>query len=306
MCRYTIYSVIVLIVCAGVFLQADPVLENAGIFEIPDSSIADPSEIIDTITPATPSGQSSEVKAQAEAIDTSTEQIGFVDSTVSAASFGKENGPTIVPHRKTGIGLNFGLRLFYPVELNEILEELWSRMPQDSGFGTALALGIPFRVKVLIAPVPGFGIMPFVQALVAGSELTSYDPDSLTELAGMYEIIAGVDIFMKFAPYRRVSFKLGGGFFGEWARIEFMGDLGDMRLSGNGFGAQLICGLDINFNRVMINIDFSIPMFASMDLTQESGDLIYNDDSYRSNDISIPTRTSFWGIEIKPGVTFRF
>jgi hypothetical protein len=212
---------------------------------------------------------------------------------------------------RVGLGLNIGIQFFNPKEINQLLEDMFDDMKGNmiiiNEYGTSnFYMTSPFKIKLLIYPVQFLAIEPYAQFAYGPKILTINDNSAFLNY---FDISLGVNIWAKFNPQKRVSFKLGAGGFVCHNRIAIKGDLGDMTLSGNGSGFNALAGLDINLRKTTVNIDFIVPVGIST-IKNRDGSLSLEEDSYTAfratNQYSYPRKINLIGFQFRPGVTFLF
>jgi hypothetical protein len=211
-----------------------------------------------------------------------------------------------------GFGLNFGITLFYPSEVNEMIGDIYKDFKGgfDEYINTItpfLFYGISLKAKGVFCLNRRFALEPYGQVFVASKgiefQLTPY-------YAYLYVFFfsGGVNCWVRFNPGKLVSFKAGAGGFAGYGRIEVDG-AGRLSQSGPGFGGNLLAGIDVAFRKIVVNVDCSLPV-GVINFYHRTGEIVLHDYSgsstTRQEYTNYPERIWLLGFEIRPGVTFRF
>jgi hypothetical protein len=86
------------------------------------------------------------------------------------------------------------------------------------------------------------------------------------------------------------------------------GDAGKVSLKGNGFGANILAGIDVTFRKAVVNLDFSVPI-GVLKYQKKNGKLLINErvaSDVFTGYTGYPRKVILTGFEFRPGVTFRF
>ncbi len=227
----------------------------------------------------------------------------FFLGSVSMAEDGTESQTR---GKKSGVGLNIGARIYYPIDINTLISDIWDEMKTGyvvSQMGNeALFLGTPVKLKGVIYVVPKFCIEPYGQFLWSGKVLRVSGAASRDGNVNVIDLSGGCNFWFKFSPQKRVSFKMGAGGYGGYTFLFVSGYTGDLTMKGSGYGGNVLAGIDITFTKVAINIDFIVPIGVSK-FTHQEGELSIGDEW---EPYKYPSRYTHYGFEIRPGITFHF
>jgi len=264
---------------------------------------------------ASDSIQSNSRTTQENAYDTapavtsdSARQPGAVtlEKTVPAENPDDDQEPIVRRQKRSGMGLNIGFRFFYPVEVNNLIEDIWEEM-KSGGITTreigsqALFLATSLKLKGILYIGTFFCIEPYGQFLWAPKQLSISGAVSRKTSTNLFDFSGGLNFWFKVSPQKRVSFKCGLGGFGGYSMLDISGYVGDTRLSGAGYGGNVLAGIDICLKKVAVNIDFIVPIGFS-DFTTRDGDL----DADNAETWKYPSKLAQTGFEFRPGITFHF
>jgi hypothetical protein len=214
-----------------------------------------------------------------------------------------------------GFGLNFGVTIFAPKEVNVILEDIYDEL--KSGYlvydlGTPkMFVGESFKLKGVFYLNRNLALEPYGQAFWAGKWLFISGASDESAWVNLLFYSAGLNFWLRVNPEKLVSFKTGVGGFAGYSHIEVSGDLGRVTLKGSGFGANLLAGIDVTFSKAVINLDFTVPV-GVIKYKKRKGQLkIYelaNDTPYYEHPETpkYPKKVLLAGFEFRPGITFRF
>jgi hypothetical protein len=216
--------------------------------------------------------------------------------------------PSAAPSKRFGFGISFGERIYYPPEINDFSKDIFNELKNGyvvtSELGSAdIFMAYAFRAHFLFLPVPNLGVTPYGDILWSPKFLmTNYSSENINLLC----YTGGVNAVGIFTPHKRVSFKAGAGLSYGSANLYASGDLGSSTISGSVFGINLLAGINITFSKVMINVDFTVPVQAAQ-FTSQSG--YFLGPSYDVVDGGGPTyrypkSANLIGLEINEGVTF--
>lgn len=249
----------------------------------------------------------------------STTSISAQDSTSTGTEVMKLDDRS-APYN--GFGLNFGVTIFIPKEvntmINDIYDELKSGYYMISEIGTPdMFMGESFKLKGVFYLNHHFALEPYGQVFWAGKYLYVSGAENSAWVHLLF-YSGGLNFWIRVNPEKLVSFKTGIGGFEGYSQIEVTGDAGRVSLKGNGFGANILAGIDITFSKTVINLDFTVPV-GMIKYQKRKGSLSIGDDGYQYNYYDTdqfysvpssyrryPKKVLLAGFEFRPGVTFRF
>jgi hypothetical protein len=222
------------------------------------------------------------------------------DTTQEPAQAFKEEPPAKM--KRSGIGFNIGSRIFFPDEVNELIEDIWDEMKKggitESEFGSpTMFLASEIKLKGIIYFVPFFCLEPFGQFLWSGKQLRIRGDVERDASINVIDLSGGLNCWFKVSPKKRASFKCGAGGFGGYTILKVSGDEGETELTGYSYGGNFLAGLDICFTRISINIDFIVPIGIT-DFSDRIGRLDFSTE--------YPDKLQHFGLEIRPGLTIQF
>jgi hypothetical protein len=224
-----------------------------------------------------------------------------------------------------GFGLNFGVTIFAPKEVNVMLEDMYDDL--KSGYsvydmGTPrMFMGESFKLKGVFYLNHNLALEPYGQAFWAGKWLFISGATDKSAWVNLMFYSAGLNFWVRVNPKKLVSFKTGVGGFAGYSHIEISGDLGKVSLKGSGFGANLLAGIDVTFSKAVINLDFTAPIGVikynqrkgHLQLDSYSPNYVYSTSDYTNSTrdynyyySKYPKKVLLAGFEFRPGVTFRF
>ena len=242
------------------------------------------------------------------AVDVSTTKIQDVENDNAATEI--ESKATSAKYN--GIGFNFGILLFFPGEINDLISDMYEDLKRDYLVLTELGepkmfLGFPLKLKGVFYLNPYLGIEPYGQVHWAGKYLTVKVSGAADESAWVHFLFfsGGVNCWLRLSPHKRVSFKLGAGGFGGYSLLVVTGDRGDMTLGGAGYGGNVLAGLDITLGKVAINMDFTVPIGMINYDSRDGGLSFYGRSGYPGN-YTYPEKVMLVGFEFRPGLTIKF
>lgn len=214
--------------------------------------------------------------------------------------------PSAMPLKRFGFGISFGERIYYPPEINDFSTDIWNELKSGyvvtSELGSAdIFMAYAFNAHFLFLPVPYLGITPYGDILWSPKFLvTNYSSENINLLC----YTGGVNAVGIFTPHKRFSFKAGAGLSYGSADLYASGDLGSSTMSGSVFGINLLAGVNITFSKVMINVDFTVPVQTAQ-FTSRSGGLEDPNIIYETTPLyRYPKSANLIGLEINEGVTF--
>jgi hypothetical protein len=174
-------------------------------------------------------------------------------------------------------------------------------------------MGESFKLKGVFYLNRHFAFEPYGQVFWAPKYLTIINIDRSAWVHLLF-YSGGLNTWFRLNTDKLVSFKTGVGAFGGYSHIEVTGDAGKVSLKGNGFGANILAGVDVTFRKAVINLDFSIPV-GVLKYQKRNGKL-FNDELVMNNEFigytgntgytGYPRKVILTGFEFRPGVTFRF
>ena len=228
------------------------------------------------------------------------------DTTQRIESFDRSSG-------YRGIGLNFGLTLFYPSEVNDMIDDIYSEFIRGYEeftdiFPPSMFWGISLKGKGVFCLNRHFALEPYGQVFIA-SESIAHSLFPGFEYIYVFFFSGGINCWVRFNADKLVSFKTGVGAFGGYSRIEMDGDVGRLSMSGPGFGGNVLAGLDLTFRNVVVNMDFAVPIGVIRYLHRTGDLIIYGQNGYSATPpvyTNYPDRLLLFGFEFRPGVTFKF
>jgi hypothetical protein len=212
-----------------------------------------------------------------------------------------------IPYKKFGFGISFAERIFYPQEINDLSKDIYDEMKRGyivlSEMGSAdIFLAYSFRAQFLASPIPNLSIVPYADVLWMPKFLMM---NSSSENIHLLCYTGGINVLGIVAPQKRITFKGGAGFSYGSSNLYVSGDYGDVTMSGSVFGINLIAGLNINLNKVTINVDFIVPV-QTADFSSRSGSLNSSAPVGSGTVYRYPKSANLIGLEIREGVTFNF
>ena len=235
--------------------------------------------------------------------------LGFAedaDTTERIETFDRSSG-------YRGLGLNFGFTLFYPSEVNDMINDIYNEFLQGyeqyaEMLKPALFWGISLKGKGVFYLNRQFSLEPYGQIFTASESI-----DHLLfpgfEYIYVFFFSGGINCWFRFNTENLVSFKTGVGAFSGYGRIEMDGGVGRLSMSGPGFGVDLLAGLDLTFRKVIVNMDFSVPVGVIRYLHRKGDLILYGENGYTATPpvyTNYPAQLLLLGFEFKPGVTFKF
>jgi hypothetical protein len=232
-------------------------------------------------------------------------------ATTSAFSGGSEARKSHdVFNAKGGMGISVGVLIFYPIGLTEFSQDVYDQWKASLPGEIVDSLGnlpifemFSLRVKGLINLNPVLGLEPTASIGYSPKVMTVVDYSQYDSYLTALDVSAGCNVWARLAPKRRFSFKTGAGVFVNYSHIAVSGYMGDLSVTGFGFGANLLAGLDITLRRVVITIDGVVPFeYAAYGAPQ--GTLRYV--SADSGTYRYPKSVTSVGFEIRPGITLLF
>jgi hypothetical protein len=206
--------------------------------------------------------------------------------------------------KKNGVGLSIGALFFSPSEVNDFSEDLWEEL--KSGYIVTLDMGnpkmfaaYPFKLRGLFSPAKWLSLEPYGEILWGPKLLMIQGASDDSVFLSLMAYSAGVNFWFSLPSPGKIDFKLGTGAFFAYSTLNVSGDLGKAALSGTGFGANLLIGLDIDLRKIIVTLDGIIPI-GSVEYSVDKDRL----DSYV--DARFPSRLSLVGFSIRPGILFKF
>jgi hypothetical protein len=209
----------------------------------------------------------------------------------------------VVPIKPMGPAASFGMRVFYPGEVNDYLAHVYQAMAEGErvadDFGmSALFLSYSVRGRGLFPITARQSLEPFLQYFIAPKVMTLTGDIEKLVWVFLTGYQPGANWWYKFNPEKRITFKAGAGAFYSWNSLNISGDLGDEGFSGSGGGVQALIGMDITFRKLAINLDGGF-VYGSSSLGDHEGAL--NVDLPDK-----PARLNLTGFEFRPGITFHY
>jgi len=240
--------------------------------------------------------------------------IAFLCCAFSGAGFADDSETDMTAatpsSQYNGIGLNFGVLLFFPSELNDMVKDIYDEL--KNGYYITNELGepsifmaFPFNVKGIFYLNPHIALEPNAQVLWTGKLLFISGAGDESVWINMFFFSGGLNSWVRFNPDKRFSFKMGLGGFGGYSLINVTGDLGEVTLGGAGYGGNLLAGLDITFGKVAVNIDFSVPV-GVINYSKREGELNIVDEDNPYYYRGYPKQVLLLGFQFRPGVTLKF
>jgi hypothetical protein len=253
--------------------------------------------------------------------------VSFLSTSVSA----QDNNDTtskVADDRSApynGFGLNFGVTIFVPKQVNDMIDDIYDDFKSGytviSEFGApVMFLGESFKLKGVFYLNRNIGLEPYGQAFWAGKLIhfttssTNIFSSGKSAWVHLLYYSGGLNTWIRLNPDKLVSFKTGAGAFGGYSHIEVTGDAGKVSLKGNGFGANVLAGIDITFKKAVVNLDFTVPI-GVLKYNKRDGKLFYDaplvygefvGNTANTGYKGYPKRVILTGFEFRPGVTFRF
>lgn len=213
-----------------------------------------------------------------------------------------------------GFGLNIGALFFYPAEVNDLIDDIYDDF--KSGYYVTSEAGVvpiftayPLKAKGVFYLTPYLAFEPYGEMLWANKWIFTAGAANQSAWVHLFFFNAGANCWLRVKPTKTVSFKTGLGGFGGYSVLSVTGDAGRATLTGPGYGANLLAGLDITFSKVAVNIDFVVPVGVITFAERDGGLDIYEEDfstGTQSPYDSYPERIPLIGFAFRPGVTFRF
>lgn len=204
-----------------------------------------------------------------------------------------------------GMGLNFGITFFVPSEVNDLITDIFNEIKSgylvQSQFGEpSMFMGESFKLKGVFYLNRHIALEPYAQVFWAAKWIFVTGGADLSEWVHVLFYSGGVNAWARFKPDKLVSFKAGLGGFGGFSTLIATGDVGEVTLSGAGYGGNVLAGIDLTFGKAAVNLDFSVPV-GVINYTSRKGSL-----SLDADNTTYPSRILLVGFEFRPGVTFRF
>jgi hypothetical protein len=217
-----------------------------------------------------------------------------------------------------GFGLNFGVTIFVPKQVNDMIDDIYDDLKGNytvySQFGApVMFMGESFKLKGVFYLNRHIALEPYGQAFWAGKYLTIVNIDRSAWVHLLF-YSGGLNTWIRFNPDKLVSFKTGAGAFGGYSQIKVTGYAGKVSLKGNGFGANILAGIDLTFSKAVVNLDFTVPI-GVLKYQKRDGKLLTDEHGVNDEFIGYtgspeytgyPRRVMLTGFEFRPGVTFRF
>lgn len=218
-----------------------------------------------------------------------------------------------------GFGLNFGVTIFVPTQVNDMIQDIYDDF--KSGYIVISEVGAPvmflgesFKLKGVFYLNQHVALEPYGQGFWAGKWIhlaTSSEHIVSSGKSAWVHLLfysGGLNTWIRLNPNKLVTFKTGAGAFGGFSQIEVTGDAGNVSLKGNGFGANILAGIDVTFNKAVVNLDFTVPI-GVLKYHKRDGVLFRNEnlmDIGYTPYSGYPKKVILAGFEFRPGVTFRF
>lgn len=211
---------------------------------------------------------------------------------------------------ENGIGMNIGAEIFYPTKVNAFVDNLYDELVRGyshTDYGTVpIIVSYQFKGKGILYLFSQLCLEPYIQAMWAPKPILTTGAVQKSQFINVFDFSGGLNFWFKPSIKKRVQFKMGAGAFIDYGILKTSGDLGEVTLSGFGFGGNILSGIDIVFEKLAVNIDFIVPI-GWVHYTDKDGSILVDDpDHMWQAEMDYPENLSLIGFQFRPGVTFHF